>query len=601
MVARTGLRFWGIADEPSSSSCIRFVDNNNIMSLVGYAVSSDEDDEEQNEPDVTSKLTAVVPAPHVDESLVIEYKMKNEFQRTIDLHQTKELTYNPRYEDLYAPEFGPTRPGGAAVRKNFLTGHLEETNVSDTIFEEERRQKHAIETAERKDDFFPRARRETDVPADDPDAAVAATGGGEGDHITASSAISNSSEISKKKRKKVKNMDASDIDGYTGPWAQFEDEIRVSKPSDEDQAQIDAWNAKKKKYTMKLEKEEFDEKSNLHIKDPNDYQGRSFLHPPTDSDVCTKFDHVPDRCFLPKKLMHTYTGHTKALTKISWFPRSAHLFLSCAMDGKVKLWETHGQRRCIMTFLGHKNAVRDVCFNRYGDKFLSAGYDRALKLWDSETGQCIKRFNSKSVPFCINFNPDDERSNLFLSGMANKKILCWDSRTGAVCQEYDRHLGAINTVTFVDNNRRFVSTSDDKSIRVWEWDIPVDIKYIADPTMHSVPAVTAAPNGKWIACQMMDNKIQALMCMNRFKLSSKKVFTGHMVAGYSCSPDFSPDMSYLCSGDADGKVFIWDWKTCKLLNNFQAHENVCISTLWHPHETSKLLTAGWDGNIKLWD
>ena len=27
--------------------------------------------------------------------------------------------------------------------------------------------------------------------------------------------------------------------------------------------------------------------------------------------------------------------------------------------------------------------------------------------------------------------------------------------------------------------------------------------------------------------------------------------------------------------------------------------NVCISTLWHPHETSKLLTAGWDGNIKL--
>ena len=270
--------------------------------------------------------------------------------------------------------------------------------------------------------------------------------------------------------------------------AQFEDEIRVAKPSDEDQAQIDAWNAKKKKYTMKLDKEEFDEKSNLHIKDPYDYQGRSFLHPPTDSDVCTKADHVPDRCFLPQKLMHTYTGHTKALTKISWFPRSAHLFLSCAMDGKVKLWETGGQRRCILTFLGHKNAVRDVCFNRYGDKFLSAGYDRALKLWDSETGQCIKRFNSKSVPYCINFNPDEERSNLFLSGMANKKILCWDSRSGAICQEYDRHLGAINSVTFVDNNRRFVSTSDDKSIRVWEWDIPVDIKYIADPTMHSVPA-----------------------------------------------------------------------------------------------------------------
>lgn len=45
----------------------------------------------------------------------------------------------------------------------------------------------------------------------------------------------------------------------------------------------------------------------------------------------------------------------------------------------------------------------------------------------------------------------------------------WDVRTGEVVQEYDRHLGAVNTITFVDENRRFVSTSDDKSLRVWEW------------------------------------------------------------------------------------------------------------------------------------
>lgn len=45
----------------------------------------------------------------------------------------------------------------------------------------------------------------------------------------------------------------------------------------------------------------------------------------------------------------------------------------------------------------------------------------------------------------------------------------WDIRTGEVVQEYDRHLGAVNTITFVDDHRRFVSTSDDKSLRVWEW------------------------------------------------------------------------------------------------------------------------------------
>lgn len=37
--------------------------------------------------------------------------------------------------------------------------------------------------------------------------------------------------------------------------------------------------------------------------------------------------------------------------------------------------------------LGHSKAVRDICFNNTGTQFLSAAYDRYLKLWDSETGR----------------------------------------------------------------------------------------------------------------------------------------------------------------------------------------------------------------------
>lgn len=103
---------------------------------------------------------------------------------------------------------------------------------------------------------------------------------------------------------------------------------------------------------------------------------------------------------------------------------------------------------------------------------------------------------------------------------------------------------AVNTLTFVDQNRRFVSTSDDKTIRVWEWDIPVDFKYIADPSMHSMPYVALSPNGKWLACQSMDNQIVIYNALHHFKRVGKKAFRGHMVAGYACGLDFSPDMAY---------------------------------------------------------
>jgi WD40 repeat protein len=37
--------------------------------------------------------------------------------------------------------------------------------------------------------------------------------------------------------------------------------------------------------------------------------------------------------------------------------------------------------------IGHSKAVRDICFNTSGTQFLSAAYDRYLKLWDTETGK----------------------------------------------------------------------------------------------------------------------------------------------------------------------------------------------------------------------
>lgn len=37
--------------------------------------------------------------------------------------------------------------------------------------------------------------------------------------------------------------------------------------------------------------------------------------------------------------------------------------------------------------MGHTKAVKDICFNNDGTKFLSAAYDRQIKLWDTETGK----------------------------------------------------------------------------------------------------------------------------------------------------------------------------------------------------------------------
>ena len=53
-----------------------------------------------------------------------------------------------------------------------------------------------------------------------------------------------------------------------------------------------------------------------------------------------------------------------------------------------------------------------------------AGYDRYIKLWDTERGECVSRFTNKKVPYCVKFNPDEDKQHLFVAGLSDKKILC---------------------------------------------------------------------------------------------------------------------------------------------------------------------------------
>ena len=56
--------------------------------------------------------------------------------------------------------------------------------------------------------------------------------------------------------------------------------------------------------------------------------------------------------------------------------------------------------------------------------FGSVAYDRYVKLWDTETGECVSRFTSRKTPYCCKFHPDEDKQHLFVAGTSDKKIIC---------------------------------------------------------------------------------------------------------------------------------------------------------------------------------
>jgi len=378
-------------------------------------------------------------------------------------------------------------------------------------------------------------------------------------------------------------------------WKELANE-QVTEPgemSEEQLAYIE--DHKKQKSSREADTKVMEEMSIFHGDQEKDFLGRSFVDVPQDLHTT---DH---QCFLPKKLIHTWTGHTKGVQAIRFFPKYGHLLLSAGLDSKVKIWDCYNDRKCLRTYMGHTNAVRDVTFSNDGKKFVSTSYDRYAKLWDTETGQCIQAFHNKKIPYCCKLHPDENKQHILMTGCSDKKIIQWDMNSGKLVQEYDAHLGGVNTITFVDNNRRFVTTSDDKKIYIWEFGIPVVMKHISEPNMSSCPSVCLHPSNKFFLGQSLDNTIVCYTAKDRFTLQRKKVWKGHLNAGYACEVSVSPDGRFVLSGDADGRAFIWDWKSCKPYQRLQAHDQVCMGAVWHPIEPSKIATCSWDGTIKFWD
>lgn len=518
------------------------------------------------------------------------------------------LSYNVSYDDLTRPQQGPSNPfkrteGNALKRKNVLTGYAEETAVSDATFTTQHRTFQSLGYTK------------------DPSLSGGYVGDVEsvrrfeGKDVVQLRPSKAESQVIRQKRQR--KGDASIVDGegaYRGPWARYQDEDQAIEneamlagqqlASDEEfeEDAIEPANIvpARKAGTDYAEVEA--ETTEFHGSAQFDYQGRTYMHVPQDLGVDLKNEVGSVTNFVPKKVIHTWKKHSKAITALRFFPRSGHILLSSSADSKIKIFDVYHERELLRTNSGHTKSVTDVCFNVDGTQFLSASYDRQMKLWDTEYGKCIARFSTGKIPHVIRFNPSAAHSHEFVAGMSDKKIVQFDTRSGELTQEYDHHLGPVNTITFVDENRRFITTSDDKSLRAWEYNIPVPIKFIAEPYMYSMVRSAPHPSGKYVAFQSADNQIVVYAATDKFRQNRKKAFRGHNTAGHGIELSISPDGHFIASGDSAGFVCFWDFKTCKMLHKLAvAKDQPVLCAQWHPQETSKFVTGAQDGVIKYLD
>jgi WD40 repeat protein len=234
---------------------------------------------------------------------------------------------------------------------------------------------------------------------------------------------------------------------------------------------------------------------------------------------------------------------------LDWSPDGQTL-VSSYCDKSVRLWNVAGRRQ-LRQFEGHKHQVWSVAFSPDGRQVVTAsarlrddcqywtvGEEASLCLWDVASGQEVRRLGGYKEPVrSVAFSPDGRR---ILSGSVREEVRAggrvpvdcsarlWDAASGKELARMDKHTRPIYAVAFTADGQRVLSADLDRSVLLWNPDKPA--------------APTALPG--------VDDYVTALAV--------------------------APDGQTVAGMGANGKIFLWDAASGKMLRQWQLGE----STTW---------------------
>jgi small GTP-binding protein len=240
---------------------------------------------------------------------------------------------------------------------------------------------------------------------------------------------------------------------------------------------------------------------------------------------------------------------SKALIHSFTFSSDGKRALSGAGDGTVRLWDVE-TGRCLRVLEGHSDEVLSLAWSSDLRRALSGSRDTTVRLWDVDTGRCSRVLEGHFARVdAIAWSADQRRA---LSGGADKSVRLWDMETGRCLRVFEGHTDGVWTLAWSADQRHALSGGADNTMRLWD--------------------------------------VESGRCL--------RVLEGHTDDVWSLA--WSADQRRIISGAYDQTVRVWELETARCVLVLEGHADTVRSLAWSPDE-NLALSGGEDGTVRLWD
>jgi small GTP-binding protein len=265
--------------------------------------------------------------------------------------------------------------------------------------------------------------------------------------------------------------------------------------------------------------------------------------------------------------------------------------LTGATDNTVRLWDVE-TGRCLRVLEGHTKDVRSVAWHANQRHALSSANDYTVRLWDVETGRCLRVLEGHTGNVqSVAWSADQHHA---LSSANDQTLRLWDVETGRCLRVLEGHKGIVWCVAWSADQRRALSGSQDNSVRIWDVE-KGHCLHVLEGHTHFIMSVAWSADQRLALSGSHDHTLRLWDVETGRCL---RVLEGHI--GMIKSVAWSANQRYALSGSRDQTVRLWDVETGHCLRVLKGHGLDVMSVIWSTDQ-GRAFSGDDSGGIRMWD
>ncbi len=280
--------------------------------------------------------------------------------------------------------------------------------------------------------------------------------------------------------------------------------------------------------------------------------------------------------------------------------------------GFLQVWDVASGKR-LKTIKGHEDAILSIAFSKDGTRLLSSSYDKTARLWDATSGKELRKFAGHT--WWVNsaaFSADEAR--VVTAGQDGTAIV-WEVASDKRSPAFTGHRGPVNSAAFSPDGKHVVTAGYDRRVLAWNpEDVkPFDFKNVAEGTVvppanfrafeghiDSVRAVSFSPDGSLLLSTSQDNTVRV---WDFAAAQALKTFRGH--GGRVQAAAFLADGRRILSAAHDNTVREWSIAGYEEIRTLQGrvldgHSDAVLAAAYS-NDQRQVVTASRDRTARTWN